>query len=600
MRPGYSCGPYRLQICNQHLYFLVPLLVVLGEEASLAAAMPPYNTVSIPRFRHYIEGMSTPWKRWNRLFSYVRPYRMKLALAAVLLIAAGLLALGLPFYTGQLIDSLTVDPPPMPFKEAVLAMLGVMAGQGILTFAGGLLVAWVDEKVLASVRGQAFGHLLRLPMRFFLDRRRGELVSRLGYDVELIGSATTQNMIHVLQSVLTLIAVIVVMALISTKLTVVSLIGVPLFAIVAVLFSRKTFRLSDRHHTALADLSSSVDECVANMHLIKSYARESREEERFQDGISRAFRTGMRYNVLTALYRPAAGIIAFGATLVVLWSGHDLVEAGLIRPGELLAYLLYLGMMVASLSSLAGSGMHLAEAMGALNNLFGILDTAAEQDGSKSLVLEGRIEIKDLGFGYRTRRPIFDKFSAAIEPGDCVALLGPSGVGKTTLLNLIAGFLQPDSGYIKIDGIDMDELILESLRSQLGFVTQEAHLISGTIRDNILIGNEQADDAAIARATDTAGIRDFIESLPDKYDTPVGEDGVKLSQGQRQRICLARAIVKNPPVLLLDEPTSSLDSESELAIVSALQDFIRGRTTILVAHQPALLGLANRKIKLNV
>ncbi len=547
---------------------------------------------------------------WRRLFSYVRPYRLRLALAVVALLGGSSMGLVLPLAAGQLVNAIVNNGTAFNLNQVALALVGVIALQAVFGLVQTYQLAFVGERAVSDLRISAYEHLQSLSLSFFNNRRVGEITSRITNDVALIQSTTTTNVATFLQSLIQFVGALALMLVVSWQLALLALVLVPVITIVSIAFGRWIRRISTNVQDRLADAASVLEETVAGVRIVQSFAREPYEIGRFRQAIEATFATAMRRSRVRALFQPVISIFAWGAMVLVLWFGGQLVLAGQLSPGDLIAFLLYAGSIAGTLATFSNLFSQLQEALGATQRVFELLDIQPEiADASAALPLppvQGRVALSGVWFGYEAQPTsnanpsanpeafILKDLNLTIEPGEILALVGPSGAGKSTLVNLIPRFYDVQHGSISIDGYDLRSVQLRSLREQIGIVPQETLLFSGTIRENILYGKLDANQSELEAAARAANAHDFITALPQGYNTIVGERGVKLSGGQRQRVAIARAILKDPRILILDEATSSLDSESEYLVQEALERLMRGRTSIIIAHRLSTVRRADR------
>ena len=539
--------------------------------------------------RTFLRGLTSGYAR---LLQFVRPYWKLLALAGVILMLNSLASLALPLVVRLVVDSALVSGNLQLLNRVTLLLLALFAAQAILGFGEVSLVGWVGERVVADLRKSLYSHLHAMPLRFFGSTRIGELLSRLGNDVNTIQNAVTDTLLSLLSNTIMLIGGIVIIFVMAWRLTLVILAVVPVAVVGMILLGRLVRRLSKQVQDALADASAIAEEALSGVRIVKSFAREPYEINRYGDAVERLFRIAVKRVRLNATLGPMIGLIAYSTVALVLYVGSREVIAGNLTPGQLISFLLYTMMVASSIASFTGLYSQLQRALGASERVFELLDDPPEmQDGPHSFDLppiRGEVCLENVSFDYGDTdeaREVLREVELSASSGQVVALVGPSGAGKTTLVNLIPRFYDPTEGRITIDGHDIREVKIRSLREQIGIVPQETALFGGSVGDNIRYGKLDATSEDIAAAARAANAHDFISALPQGYDTLVGERGVKLSGGQRQRVAIARALLKNPRILILDEATSSLDSESEQAVQEALERLMRERTTFVIAHR---------------
>jgi subfamily B ATP-binding cassette protein MsbA len=539
--------------------------------------------------RHFLRGL---FASYRRMLVFVRPYRKKLAVAGVILTINSLLGLALPLLIGGVVNASFVAGSLQLLNWITAALFGIFLAQAILGFGQTYLVSWVGERVIADLRVQLYGHLQSMPLRFFSNVRVGELVSRLGNDVQTIQEAVTSTLLGLLSQIIMFVGGLVIIFVMAPGLTLLMLAVVPLAVLAMVILGRFIRRLSKQYQDGLADTTGTAEEALAGVRIVKSFARESYEIERYDSGIQRLFEVAVKRVRVRSIIGPVIGLVAFSSVAIVLWFGSRQVIAGTLTPGQLVSFLIYTLMIASPIGAFTGLYSQFQQAMGASERVFDLLDTPPEMQDAPDAVplppVEGYVCFENVSFDYAdhdTSRAVLQDVNLEAQPGKVVALVGPSGAGKTTLVNLIPRFYDPTAGRITVDGCDIRRVQMRTLREQIGIVPQETALFSGSVRDNIAYGKLDASQEEIEAAARAANAHDFIQELSLGYATAVGERGVKLSGGQRQRIAIARAILKDPRILILDEATSSLDSESEQAVQEALERLMRDRTTFVIAHR---------------
>jgi subfamily B ATP-binding cassette protein MsbA len=535
---------------------------------------------------------------WGRLFRYLRPNLWRFAIAMVGLVFSSLIGLLFPLIIAGITTEVVAGGDSAGLDRLVLILFGLFCVQAIGSFLQTYLLGVVGERVVAQLRGDLFGRLVTLSLDFHASRRVGELVSRLSSDVTLVRTMLTQTVTSLLSSLIGLIGSVIILFTLSPTLLFIVLLLAPALIAIAFLFGRPLQRVSTDVQDTIARSTTTAEEALSGIRVVKSYVREDWELERYDTDLRSVVATGSRLALWRASFGALMGLLGFGALAGLLWyTGHQVID-GELGIGTLTGFLLYGVAIAASLGTIAGLYGQFREGTGAITRVFEIIDTrptVVDAPNARPMpAVAGRIELDGVSFGYSPDRLVLRDISLTVGAGETLALVGPSGSGKTTLTGLIPRLWDVTEGRIRIDGLDVRDVTVASLRGQIGLVAQEATLFGGTIRENILYGRLDASEAEMVAAARAANAHDFISALPDGYDTVVGDRGSRLSGGQRQRVAIARAILKDPPILLLDEATSSLDNESEALVQDALDRLKVGRTTIIVAHRLSTIRAADR------
>lgn len=539
----------------------------------------------------------------KRFLPFMRPYVVRLIVAGLLVSGVALINLALVRLAGTLWDIITVQHDADKMTRSIGSFLGLVIFQGLCSMGHSYLTAWVSQEVVADFRKHIFGHLQTLTVSFFSRRRTGELLSRLMNDVTVIQSVMTETPIDGVKQVVTFVGGITFLLLMNWRLCLLILILLPLLVLVAKIFGRRLKSLSTSIQDHTAALSTLVEEVISGIRIVKSFVQTQREQARFADQVDQTLHLTLRRAQIMAVFIPVISLLTFSSATAVLWYGGRQVIDGVVTPGDLFAFVLFAGILIGPFSSAARVFAQIKEAQGATQRVFEILDAQPDicdrSDAQTLVTVDGHVRVEGVNFSYDARHPVLSNLSFEAKPGELVALVGPTGAGKTTVINLLHRFYDPTEGSITIDGNDLRHVTVESWYRQIALVPQETILFGGTILDNIRYGNMAANEAAVVEASKAAHAHDFITSLPDEYQTLVGEKGINLSGGQRQRVAIARAILKNPRILLLDEATSSLDTESERLVQEALQRLMEGRTTFVVAHRLSTIQRADRILVLD-
>ncbi|MGE5603335.1 MAG: ABC transporter ATP-binding protein [Nitrososphaerales archaeon] len=550
------------------------------------------STTAVRRWGEVSPPNRAMFASYARLLRFVRPYWRQLALASAILVINSLASLALPMVVRVVVDSALVQGSALLLNRVTLLLLALFALQAVLGFGQSYLLGWTGERVVANLRKELYAHLHAMPLRFFANTRIGELLSRLGNDVTTIQNAVTDTLLSLLSNTIMLVGGIVIIFVMAWRLTLVMLAVVPLAILGMILLGRIVRRLSKQVQDALADTSAIAEEALAGERIVKTFAREPYEVGKYSAGVERLFAIAMARVRLSAILGPIIGFIAFSAIALVLWFGSREVIGGRLTPGELISFLLYTMMVASPIASFTGLYGQFQRALGASEHVFDLLDTPPEMQDAPDAVelptVRGEVCFDNVSFDYAEAdlpREVLRDVDLTVPPGQVIALVGPSGAGKTTLVHLIPRFYDVTEGRITIDGYNIQHVKMRSLREQIGIVPQETVLFSGSVGDNIRYGKLDATQGEVEAAARAANAHDFVMDLPKGYDTLVGERGVKLSGGQRQRVAIARALLKDPRIMILDEATSSLDTESEQAVQEALERLMRGRTTFVIAHR---------------
>jgi subfamily B ATP-binding cassette protein MsbA len=562
------------------------------------------------RLRQLKNALRAGLRSYGRILVYVRPYGRQLGLAALSLVLVSLLTLVLPWAVQRLVDVVVVGRNVAQLNLIALVLFGAFVLRSLFGFASTYLLAWVGERVVVSLRRQIYEHLLAQSLGFFAGQRVGEIVSRISNDVQVIQYAVTGNLVGLLQQIVTAAGIVVVVGLMNWRLTALMALALPGMMLVAQLLGRRMRRVSRLVQDTLAETSATVEETVGGIRTVKSFAREEYEQARFASKVTTLFNAAMQRTRISATLGPLIGLLLYGSLILVLWLGGREVLQGRLTPGQLIGFLFYAVLLMGPLGGFASFYGQVQTALGATERIFEILDAQPEivdaPDARPLSPIVGRVVFEDVRFDYDPRLPVLSELSLDVKPGQVVALVGPSGVGKTSLVNLIPRFYDPTAGRVLVDGQDLRLVTLRSLRDQVGIVPQETLLFSDTVAANIRYGRLDATQAEIEAAARAANAHDFIVSdLPDGYQTHVGERGIKLSGGQRQRIAIARAILKRPRILILDEATSSLDTESERLVQEAVDRLMRPDgagprpTTFVIAHRLSTIVHADQIVVLH-
>jgi len=540
-------------------------------------------------------------KKSLRLFKYVKPYLGTFIIGMIFLFLSSAASMVFPFLTGKLIDAANSEFIEK-INEIALLLLGIFLLNAIFSYFRIYLFAIVTQKTLAALRQATYEHLIHLKMSFFSERRVGELNSRIASDISLLQETLTTTIAEFLRQIIIIIIGVGLLAYMSVKLTILMLALVPVVIVIAVLFGKKIRKLSKNTQDEVADSNVIVEETLQGIATVKAFVNEQFEYLRYQLKTNEIIDVALKVAKWRGAFASFIIFCLFGSIIAVIWYGVILVQGGEMSMGDLFTFILYSVFVGASLGGIADLYSQLQKAIGATENLLEILDEEPESAGQLELSSQkGTIEFKEVSFSYPNRKDItvLKGLNFSINSGEQIALVGPSGAGKTTITALLMNFYQASSGEIKIDGKNINDYDLKSLRGNMAIVPQDVLLFGGSIFENILYGNPEASKEEVYNAAKKANAAEFIEGFPEKFDTIVGERGVQLSGGQRQRIAIARAILKDPRILILDEATSSLDSQSEKLVQDALEVLMQGRTSVVIAHRLSTIQNSDRILVLN-
>ncbi|MTI23131.1 ATP-binding cassette domain-containing protein [Fulvivirga sp. RKSG066] len=548
------------------------------------------------------------FKKLLGIFSYTLPYKGVFIVGMICLVFSSTTLLAFPFFAGKLLDiatgknwqldiagqSYTIDS----INNVALILIGILLVQSIFSFFRVYLFAQVSEKSMADVRGSVYSKMLTLPVKFFDSRRVGELISRITSDVSMLQDTFSITLAELFRQTATLLIGTLVIFIIAPKLTVFMLGTFPIMVITALIFGRFIKKLSKKTQDKLADANVIVEETLQSINVVKAFTNELREAARYKTTLREVVDTALKAATFRGALISFIIFVLFGGIVGIIWYGASLVQSGDLTIGDLVSFVIYTSFIGGSIAGLGNIYGQVQRAIGASERVLEIVHEEAEpvSDESKNEKLEGAITFSNVDFSYPTRKEVqvIDKLDLNINPGDKIALVGPSGAGKSTVIQLLMRFYEADGGVITVDGKDVKDYNLSNYRDNVGIVPQEVILFGGTIKENIAYAKPNASEEEIVEAARKANALKFIESFPDKFETVVGERGIKLSGGQRQRIAIARAILKDPAILILDEATSSLDAESEVLVQEALDELMKERTTLIIAHRLATVRKADK------
>jgi len=556
-------------------------------------AMTPQNAPPLPPV--------TALRTLARVWVFVRPYRRQVVFAAIALVVAAASVLAIGQGLKGVVDRGFGTGNAGELDRTLALMLAVVAVMACATFARFYFVSWIGERVTADLRRAVFDHLLTLPPGFYESTRTGDVISRLINDTAMLDTVIGSSVSMAIRNLLLLAGGLTMLAITSAKLTLLVLAGVPVVVVPIVLFGRKVRKLARVSQDRVGDVGAYVDEALHEVRTVQAYGHEPEDRRRFAERAEAAFSAALLRIRQRAMLVASVILLVFGAIGIILWiGGHDVV-AGKLSAGQLSAFVFYAAIVagaVGTISEVIGDVQRAAGATERLFELLGIEPGIRAPEHAVSLLhpARGTVTFEDVRFHYPSRgeTAALDGFSLDVAPGEKVALVGPSGAGKTTVFQLLLRFYDPQQGSVKIDGVDVRRADPREVRSRLAVVPQDPAIFATTVLENVRYGRLDATDEEVYEACNAAFATEFVNQLPQRFDSNLGERGVRLSGGQRQRLAIARAILADRPILLLDEATSALDAESERMVQRALERLMAGRTVLIIAHRLATVRHADR------
>jgi len=542
--------------------------------------------------------------KFTRLLQYITPHRSTLLLVLLLLLADSLAALAQPWLAGKLTTVALGGGGGNDFiaiQEVLLLWLGLIAVKSILSFFNSYLVGTTGEKMAARLRKRVYEHMQVLPISYFHAHRPGESLSLLSNDAMIISNFVTTTLVSLLPLLLTFFGAFYLMTRLDLQIALVAVLLLPVYYMAMKLIGLKIRPIATDWVHAWSRMISFVEENIGLLPVIKSFSREKVEVQRFDSRNAELLTLSNRQIVVQAVLAPTVSFLAGAGLLLLLWLGIRHVVIHEISPGDLVSLLLYAMLMTRPVSGLANVYGHIQRSRGAAERL---VDFFAEQPEPPEVALpplenvKGHIRFEEVSFCYPGREPLLRDINLEIKAGETIALTGINGSGKSTLAYLLMRFMEPASGRITIDGKDIRDYSLESIRHAVGLVAQHTLLLNGSVAENIAYGRYKASKEDIEKAARVSGAHEFIMQMPDGYDTTIGDQGIRISGGQRQRLSLARTLLTDPPILILDEATAMFDPQGEEDFIDECSDLLEERTVILITHRPASVALANRVVKM--
>jgi ATP-binding cassette subfamily B protein len=550
------------------------------------------HEATVPRYRD----------TFFRLLGFLRPYKLTLVLSLVLAVVNQLGTLAFPWLTALVVAAIQDgDEHELPWLVAAVLAVGFV--KAAATFGRRMISGVQALGVDYDLRNALYAKLVRLSFGYFDRQQTGQLMSRATVDIQAVRFFLGYGLIFFFQHVFTIVGVTIIVFLISWQLALIGLAFSPILVAIAYHYSNVSHPVLRDVQQKMADVATVAEENVVGVHVVKAFAQEQAEQDKFERRTENLFGQSVRANRQRAFYVPVLGFLPMLGQAAVLFAGGHMVVNGTITLPEFVAFNLYLAMLIWPLRML---GMWIGEGQRATasgERIFQVIDEHEDiADAPDAVALppgDGRVRFESVTFGYAPERPVFEGLDLELEPGRTVALIGHTGSGKTTLAALIPRFYDVQAGRVTIDGVDVRELELNSLRREIGAIAQDPFLFSATVRENLAFGRPEATDEQIEHAARLAQAHEFIERLPDGYETVIGERGITLSGGQRQRLAIARALVVDPRILILDDATASVDASTEAKIRQGLREAMRGRTTIIIAHRLSTIALADEIVVLD-
>jgi len=563
----------------------------------------PHHHPPLPEVKETTRRMSSR-EIFSRLIEYLKPYKKWVAAVTIAVIVTSITGIASPYILGrEIIAKYILRGNLQGLQWIILVFIGIQVANWIANTIRTYGMGKIGQSLLLRMRNDLFSHLQELSFSFYDESDSGDLISRVTNDTDAIGEAFTSGLIQVVSDILNLLMIVIVMFSINVQLSLVSMIVVPLMIIAAALFNSKFRAAYQMQRTKISSVTSKLQESISGIREIQSFTRERDFIEEFKRTNLENLQANLQATKVWGLFFPTIQLIeAAGMGVVILYGGW-LAFNGMLGPiedavGTLITFIMYVGMFFGPIFDLTNFYNTIQSALAAAERIFEILDVKPEmrdcEDAVEMPPIKGEIEFRNVTFEYKPGKPVLRNVSFHIKPKETVALVGPTGAGKSTIIKLICRFYEPKSGQILIDGYDIRKVKIKSLRRQIGIVPQETFLFSGTIMDNIRYGRIDASDEEVIAAAKIVGAHEFIERLPRGYETRIGEGGAGLSVGQKQLIAFARALIRNPAILIMDEATSSIDPYTDLLIRKAMRALLKDRTSIIIAHRLSTVRDADR------
>lgn len=524
------------------------------------------------------------WRQFIRLVQQTKPSKLMIGIALALSLGTTGVALLVPLFTKNLINDFSVSS--LNAERITLLVVAIIV-QALASGFSIYLLNRIGQSVVAGIRDQLWKKLLVLPVSYFDDHPSGETVSRMTNDTTVVKGLISEHLSNFVTGIISIVGSMIVLFVLDWKMTLLMFTAIPLSVLILMPLGKKMHKISKGMQDETASFTAVLQQVLTEIRLVKASNAEALEYQNGQKGIQKLFQFGLKEAKIQALIAPLMSLVMMALLVLILGYGGMRVSSGALTAGALVAFIMYLFQIIMPMAQLASFFTQFQKATGATERIISILDSVEEEDAKQPVQnMSQSISVDHLNYSYNNGEQVLKDISFNVEAGKITAIVGPSGSGKTTLFSLFERFYKPQEGSISIGGTSINDFTLLSWRSQIGYVSQESPIISGTIRDNICYGiDRDITDEELNQVAKMAYANQFISELPNGYDTEVGERGMKLSGGQRQRIAIARAFLRNPKILMLDEATSSLDSKSEKVVQQALNHLMKGRTTIVIAHR---------------
>jgi len=534
---------------------------------------------------------------YRRLLKLVKPHWHRLAIAMVCMVGVAICTAALPYLVQPVLDEIFIKRKAELLKFLSVVVFLVFTVKALTEWGHAYLMSYVGQRIVAQLRQQLYDHLQRLPLSFFDRMPTGLLMSRVTNDVNLIQGAVSNAITGLLKDPLTLVGLLAVMFARDWQLSLIGMVVLPFAFFPVVKFGRMLRRISTKSQESMGDISVILHETISGSRIVKAFGMEEYEKERFNRENTRYFRYLMKSVMVRALSSPMMEFLGgIAIVFVILYGGYRVIQ-GVSTPGEFFSFLGALLLLYEPIKRLSRVNNVVQEGIAAATRIYDVLDTSPGiQDAPDAIQLppiQRELELRNVQFRYESE-PVLKDINLKVSAGEIIAIVGVSGAGKSTLVDLIPRFYEVSDGIVFIDGINVQNVTMDSLRNQIGIVTQQTILFNDTVRNNIAYGDINKSEGEIIAAAKAANAYDFIMKMDQGFDTLIGEQGARLSGGERQRLCIARALLKNAPILILDEATSSLDSEAELEVQKALENLMAGRTTLVIAHRLSTIQNADR------